>query len=234
MALDGMTQNTLDIVRLFSIYREVVNVLRTLEQSRVVHHDINGDTTLIDDTNHDKVYVTGFSESRGATSPSDAGFRQDLSDLTRVIRGKLQIYNHMPTCDPGLHTFMSRVIQAELPTSEVGIRLQEFADSYDVALFRRMYITKKMVMHRVLDPEDTEAIRLIDFLRAVLPSDRSNAKKAQLIVQKVIRKEHLFELDGEIYCFLEDAEKLQHILRRNDINIFIDLTSPKTREARWY
>lgn len=217
----------------FLIYRQIAGALQSLEDHGIEHNDINESTTLIEyKADRHMAYLTGFSEFSTAKADSSSGFQRDLCSLTQIVRSTLSTYKGQPCCDPGLESIISKALKKQLAASDVCHMLEEIATSYEGFPFRKLSITKVMSLKRIVDENNVEAIRLLDLLKIVLHHN-AHSKSMDLLIRKVIRKERLFQLNNETFCYLEDAEKLMFHLKSN-LSIFLDLSPPQHKEACWY
>ncbi|KAE9381170.1 hypothetical protein N431DRAFT_424773 [Stipitochalara longipes BDJ] len=166
-------------------------------------------------------------------------FRRDLSNLTSTVEKTVPMLNGLPCCDPELRSLMLRTHEGQISAQGLRDALHLFAPGFEQAYFQTSLVSKEMIIIRVVDDNGTEAIRLVDFLRIILYQSPKYLREVELAIKKVIRKEHLFQLDRnneeeETYCSLYEAEKLLHHLHREGHTRLLDLTPPKHTEACWY
>jgi len=224
-----------DLELSFVVYKHISSALACLEENGILHNDVNENTILLGYQNgRYTAHLTGFSEYTVAGTNSRKGLRQDVADLAMTIKKMLPIFESRPSCDPQFRSLLSQAIEGQISASETCVGLEAMMPGYEQAPFQISAVSKTMTIRRLVDENGTEAVRLLDFLRIVLHHIPKHLKSTELAVQKVIRKEDLIQLDGEIYCSLHDADKLLHHLHRNGHTSLLGLTPPRQPEACWY
>jgi hypothetical protein len=195
----------------FVIYRQMTDALAWLKDRVVVHNEVNTHTILVELKNGRYTsYLTGFSEHTLVNPAETELYNCDLSSLTLTIEKMLPTLDRAPCCDPDLRALMLRTHENQITAEELAAALNSLAPNFERSYFQGAPFTREMSIKRVVDDDGTEAIRLLDFLRIVLHQSARYLKQAELAVRKVIRNEHLFQLEGETYCSLHDTEKLLH------------------------
>ena len=214
------------------MFKQIACALEALEEHGVVHHDVSEYTIIIEHVSgRYKAYLTGFSEfdiEMGQTRGLD------LSCLASTIMGRLPTQAERRCCDPAFRSLLDRSIQKNVSASQVCRSVEDFAAEYAGCPFKTLWITKEMSIKRIVDGNNAEGLRLLDLLRIVLHYDAKDVKPMEKLIKKVIRRERLFLLGDETYCYLEDAQRLLHHLKTQSLSLMLDLCPPWHSEACWY
>jgi hypothetical protein len=193
----------------FLVYKHMGGALACLMDHGVVHNDVNKHTILVELQNGRYTsYLTGFSEYTMADRTTSEAFHRDLSNLTSVVERLLPELNGRPCCDPELRSLMLQAHEGQISAKELCAALDDFAPGFERVHFQTALVSREMSIERVIDENGTEAIRLADFLRIILHQSPKCLKEVELAIKKVIRTEHLVQLDKGAFCSLYDAEKL--------------------------
>ena len=194
------------------VYKHMVGALACLMDHGVVHNDVNKHTILVELQNgrYTSSYLTGFSEYTMEDSTTSEAFHRDLSNLTSTVEKMVPELNGRPCCDPELRSLMLQTHEGQISAKELCVALDDFAPGFERVHFQTSLVSREMNIERVVDENGTEAIRLADFLRIILHQSPKYLKEVELAIKKVIRTEHLVQLDKGTYCSLYDAEKLLH------------------------
>jgi hypothetical protein len=207
----GQSDRLDDIEMAILIYKQITSALACLMEYGVVHNDINENTILVELQNGQYTsYLTGFSEYAIAESTTDQRFHRDLSNLTSTVEKLLLTLNGLPCCDPELRLLMVQAKGGKISVQKMCAALDEFAPDFEKLHFQTSIVSKEMSIKRIVDDNDIEGIRLIDFLRIILHESPKDLRKIEVAIQKVIRTERLLTLGEDTYCSLIDAEKLLH------------------------
>lgn len=218
----------------FLVFKQIARTLEALEKHGVAHHDISEYTIIIQHVSgRYKAYLTGFSESRIEKGHTH-GFRYDLSCLASTVMGTLPTYDGRLCCEPTFRSLLSRSIQKDISVSQACLLVEDISAGFAGCPFKTSWVTKEMSIKRIVDENDVEGLRLLDFLRIVLHHNASDVKSMENLIKRVIRKERLFQLGSEIYCYLEDAQRLLHHVENERSSLILDLCPPRHREACWY
>jgi hypothetical protein len=200
-----------DIEMAFLIYKQIAGALTCLKDHGVIHNDVSEQTILVE-VQHGRYtsYLTGFSEYGMAEPTENEPFHCDLSNLTSTVEKILPELNGKPCCDPELRSLMLKTHEGQISAKELCAALDDFAPGFERVHFQTSLVSRQVSIERVVDDNGTEAIRLADFLRIILHQSPKYLKEVELAIKKVIRTEHLVQLDKGTYCSLHDAEKLLH------------------------
>ena len=217
----------------FLVWKSMLRVLEVLKKNNIVHNDISANTILIQRCGSDPItaYLTGFSEAFFfSPEPGQPDFLHDLSQLASVIQGKVT-QNGKVRCDPLFRLLLSDTLEKRISASQAYEGLEKIAPNYQCCPFKNLRISWEIQIHRMVDENEVEAVKLLDFLRIVLNYDRKNRESTEALIRSTIPRKSLFELGGDIYCYLIDVQMLLHSLR---ISHVLDLDPPKHQEPCWY
>lgn len=234
--LIGDQHSSLGVEVSFLVYKHIASALRALEKNLLIHNDISMKTILVEyRSGKYTAYLTGFSEVTTAERGSKDGFIRDIADLSSVIKNMLPVVEGHACCDPVFAELLSSGRAGRLSAAQVCLGLETMAPSYQGSLFKTATLQKTMSIRRIVDENGTEAVRLLDFVKIVLHHDSGRLKDKKIaIINKILRKEVLFQVENETYCYLHDAEKLIHHLNKDGYSLLLDLEPPKHTEACWY